>query len=69
MLSTESKIRRHISRDWKQWLLALRVLRKTRRKIAKDYSPHGEKWTHNMLVHYDGKIDDLLKSEPPKYID
>ena len=69
MPSTANSTRRRINRDWKQWQLALRVLRKTRRKVAKEYSPHGPKWTHNMLLHWDGKIDDLLKTEPPKYTD
>ena len=49
--------------------MAIRVARGTRRKIAKDYSPHGEKWKHNMLLHYDRRIDDLLKTEPPKYLE
>ena len=69
MLSTAPSVRQHIRRDWKQWLLAVRVLRKTRRKIAKEYSPHGPKWTHNMLAHYDGKIAELLKEEPQKYVE
>lgn len=62
-------MRRRISRDWKQWLTALRQLRAIRRKVAKEYSPHGPKWTHNMLLHWDKKIDDLLAREPPKYLE
>ena len=69
MLSTANNVRRRIDPGWKSWFAALRSLRKTRRKIAKEYTPHGPKWKHNMLVHYDRKIVQLLEAEPPKYIE
>ncbi|MFQ6006781.1 MAG: hypothetical protein ACE5OQ_14915 [Woeseia sp.] len=67
--STAHRQRRRIDPKWKSWHEALRTLRRTRRTIAKSYSPHGPKWKHKMLLHYDGKIRELLKEQPPKYLE
>ena len=48
--------------------MAMKQLRATRRKIKRDFTPHGEKWKHNMLVHFDKRLADLASQEPPKYV-
>lgn len=60
--------RRRINPAWKQWKAALVQLRKIRRRTRDMTTPHGEKWTYNMVAHYDRLEVKALANEPEKYL-
>lgn len=58
---------RPLTNEWMAWYANIASLRATIDKVRSRPSPHGVKWKHGMLEYYEGKLNEAIKTEPPKY--
>lgn len=68
MPSTSEKNAKQINPVWKRWAKSMTKMENTKSDIENTPSPHGPRWTHNMILHWKKQIKQWGELEPEKYL-